>query len=851
MDDLEMRRGRAKIKDVREQRNAATPFELREAKGGDYILEGYASTWEPYDCYGGVAAGGWVEQLDRRAFDKTLDESPDLQLLINHEGMPLARTKSGTLELNTDRAGLRVRAYLDPTDPDVQALLPKMRRGDLDEMSFAFRVKDQEWNNDYSHRNITEVSLQKGDVSVVNYGMNPTTKASIMVPSAIEALAHVTDKELAECRKLPSEELDSAIRTLLSARGFIPGGNRLLSDLMPADKMSIDELDVALAARYNTTPELFKRAVLTVNDVRALEDDKKKPDDTKPDGSDPDEPDDDDKKPGDKGNPSAKKRDGMDDDEELAANDDHPDDCNCPMCEEKKSDGMDDDEDEMSRADEPKKPYGNVPYADPGYQKDGKKRYPIDTEAHAKAAWSYINQAKNQDGYTPEQVASIKAKVKQALKKFGVDVAEEKNSFKHVRLREENGKLFHVAVFDDGTELRINDDQAAQWRNATSVGANLGTQRLNLGGDQGEALEGTAVTKDEGDAQDNTTPGGTDAEAADEQLITDTYCPQCGEPHSDGKTCAEHNAEIMAQLGDLAAYSRTIGDQDPKDPKKKKEGADGDEDDDDTPDGGGSPKRSIADEIIATTPDPLEEARQKAREADEEDPRKRNYSLSRALQELMDDKGEGPQGLRDAAVALSEFRDYSEPEPEPDPQPEPEKRDPSFNLTEAWRELRGGDVLTVEQADGVASQELETPEEVLRIIDPPPPEPEPEPEPPPPALRMDEAWQQLREGESTLDVEVAELAAAQEIETPETVERLMQPAPEPEPEPEPDPIDVRAELDRFKDEDRKRYSLDEALARASELVDPDPDSPTTTGVEAGWEFIDQAGKPFLRKDGVV
>lgn len=67
-------------------------------------------------------------------------------------------------------------------------------------------------------------------------------------------------------------------------------------------------------------------------------------------------------------------------------------------------------------------PYGDVTYADPGYQKDGKKRYPIDTAEHAKAAWSYINQEGNAGEYTPEQLAEIKNKIKAALKKFGVDV---------------------------------------------------------------------------------------------------------------------------------------------------------------------------------------------------------------------------------------------------------------------------------------------------------------------------------------------------------------------------------------------------------------------------------------------
>ncbi|ALI26568.1 Phage head maturation protease [Mycolicibacterium fortuitum] len=160
--------------------------ELRADASGQVTLEGYASTFEPYEMYGGPAAGGWIEQIDKKAFAKTLRESPDLMLLINHEGMPLARTKSGTLKLSVDSHGLKVSAKLDRSDPDVQRLEAKMRRGDMDEMSFAFRVKAQKWEATddfpedlYALRTILEVSLHKGDVSVVNYGANPTTHAEV------------------------------------------------------------------------------------------------------------------------------------------------------------------------------------------------------------------------------------------------------------------------------------------------------------------------------------------------------------------------------------------------------------------------------------------------------------------------------------------------------------------------------------------------------------------------------------------------------------------------------------------------------------------------------------------------
>jgi HK97 family phage prohead protease len=77
-----------------------------------------------------------------------------------------------------------------------------------------------------------------------------------------------------------------------------------------------------------------------------------------------------------------------------------------------------------AKASDPKKPYGDVTYADPGYQSDGVKRYPLDTEAHCRAAWSYINMPKNAGKYTSEQVSLIKGRIRAALKKYGVTVSE-------------------------------------------------------------------------------------------------------------------------------------------------------------------------------------------------------------------------------------------------------------------------------------------------------------------------------------------------------------------------------------------------------------------------------------------
>lgn len=71
------------------------------------------------------------------------------------------------------------------------------------------------------------------------------------------------------------------------------------------------------------------------------------------------------------------------------------------------------------------KPYGDVKYADPGYQDDGKKRYPLDSEAHCRAAWSYINQEHNAAMYSAKELAAIKKRIMAAGKDYGIEFDDE------------------------------------------------------------------------------------------------------------------------------------------------------------------------------------------------------------------------------------------------------------------------------------------------------------------------------------------------------------------------------------------------------------------------------------------
>lgn len=195
--------------------------------GGETLtFTGYASVTEQgYEMEDWL--GTYTEVVRAGAFKKTLSEGADVPFLVNHGGLTLARTKSGTLRLSEDDTGLHTEADLDPASPHVLALRSAMDRGDVDEMSFGFWVTRQQWSPDYDQRDILEVNLNKGDVSVVNYGANPhTTGAQLNARElggqlqrlSAEDRREVFERLAAEFTPAPDEPVAPALLGLDQAR---------------------------------------------------------------------------------------------------------------------------------------------------------------------------------------------------------------------------------------------------------------------------------------------------------------------------------------------------------------------------------------------------------------------------------------------------------------------------------------------------------------------------------------------------------------------------------------------------------------------------------------------------------
>jgi hypothetical protein len=147
----------------REIRAIAQPLEVREDEGDAIRVSGYAAVFGEETNI----AGMFTEVIERGAFTSALERQDDVVFLINHDGLPLARTRSGTLRLIEDERGLFMETELDGSDPDVRSIVPKMKRGDLDKMSFAFIPTRQEWDDsgDIPKRMIQDLQLH--DVAIV------------------------------------------------------------------------------------------------------------------------------------------------------------------------------------------------------------------------------------------------------------------------------------------------------------------------------------------------------------------------------------------------------------------------------------------------------------------------------------------------------------------------------------------------------------------------------------------------------------------------------------------------------------------------------------------------------------
>lgn len=158
---------------VNPNREYRAAFEFRAAEYREYIVEGYATTFEPYELYE-VDGVSYFERIMPDAFQNA--DVSDVIMQYDHEGMVFARTSNGTLILNTDSVGLHITADLSKTS-DARNLYEAIRTEMVTKMSFAFTVAEDSYERDTRTRVIHQIK-KVYDVSAVSLPANPETMIS-------------------------------------------------------------------------------------------------------------------------------------------------------------------------------------------------------------------------------------------------------------------------------------------------------------------------------------------------------------------------------------------------------------------------------------------------------------------------------------------------------------------------------------------------------------------------------------------------------------------------------------------------------------------------------------------------
>lgn len=192
-------------RDNREYRAMAS-FDVVPNESENYIVEGYASTFDVYDLFtsDGIT---YKEHIEPTAFDNC--DMRDVVFLKDHEGTVFARNKNNSLQLSVDSHGLKVRADLSLTSHSREAY-EEIKSGLYDQMSFAFIVAEDgdSYDRKTHTRNIHNIR-KLFDVSYVMRPANNFTDISVATRSRFDGFI---EDEKADLLKREQELKDAELR---------------------------------------------------------------------------------------------------------------------------------------------------------------------------------------------------------------------------------------------------------------------------------------------------------------------------------------------------------------------------------------------------------------------------------------------------------------------------------------------------------------------------------------------------------------------------------------------------------------------------------------------------------------
>ena len=193
-------------KDVQFRDFQLTKIETRkveEEEKEELVIEGMPITFDSRTHLFDIGENKYFETIDKNALVGA--DLSDVIFNYNHGGRVYARTRNKTLELEPCDDGIKMRATLWPDDPGHLALYKDIKRGNVDKMSFAFTVEEDDWSFDEDareyDRQIKKIN-RVFDVSAVDIPAYDSTSIS-----ARRAFDAESERREAESKKAESLDL--------------------------------------------------------------------------------------------------------------------------------------------------------------------------------------------------------------------------------------------------------------------------------------------------------------------------------------------------------------------------------------------------------------------------------------------------------------------------------------------------------------------------------------------------------------------------------------------------------------------------------------------------------------------
>lgn len=179
-------------------------FRIRKSEDEEksYMVEGYASTFDPYEIWTDKDGNKYSERIEPTAFDEA--DLTDVVFRVDHEGKVYARTSAGSLEIWTDEHGLANRTDLSRTEK-ARELFADIEAGNYPQMSFAFTVADDEYDKKTRTRIIRKIA-KVFDVSPVTFPANPYTELSVATRDYFNGVIEMEKAERLEREKREAQK---------------------------------------------------------------------------------------------------------------------------------------------------------------------------------------------------------------------------------------------------------------------------------------------------------------------------------------------------------------------------------------------------------------------------------------------------------------------------------------------------------------------------------------------------------------------------------------------------------------------------------------------------------------------